>query len=71
MNVTGARLEGARIGGGWRVLAISLIDLILIRDGMRARDAQVIGIDPALRTPDGLWPSDHAGVVAPVMLTAR
>ncbi len=49
----------------------SRIDLILIRDGVRARDAHVIGIDPALRTADGLWPSDHAGVVARVMITAR
>ncbi len=49
----------------------SRIDLILIRDGVRALESRVIGIDPALRTPDGLWPSDHAGVVARVMITAR
>ena len=49
----------------------SRIDLILIRDGVRARDAHVIGIDPALRTAAGQWPSDHAGVVARVMITAR
>jgi endonuclease/exonuclease/phosphatase family metal-dependent hydrolase len=49
----------------------SRIDLILVRGGVRAREAHVIGIDPALRTPGGLWPSDHAGVVARVMLTAR
>jgi endonuclease/exonuclease/phosphatase family metal-dependent hydrolase len=49
----------------------SRIDLILIRDGVRARDAEVIGVDPALRTASGLWPSDHAGVVARVMITAR
>jgi hypothetical protein len=49
----------------------SRIDLVLIRDGVRARDAHVVGIDPTLRTPDGLWPSDHAGVVARVMITAR
>jgi hypothetical protein len=49
----------------------SRIDLILIRDGVRAKDAEVIGVDPALRTPSGLWPSDHAGVVARVMITAR
>ena len=49
----------------------SRIDLVLIRDGVRARDAHVIGIDPALRTPAGQWPSDHAGVVARVMITAR
>jgi hypothetical protein len=33
--------------------------------------SRVIGIDPALRTPAGQWPSDHAGVVARVMITAR
>jgi hypothetical protein len=49
----------------------SRIDLVLIRDGVRARDAHVVGIDPTLRTPDGLWPSDHAGVVSRVMITAR
>jgi hypothetical protein len=49
----------------------SRIDLVLIRDGVRAREAHVVGIDPTLRTTDGLWPSDHAGVVARVMITAR
>jgi endonuclease/exonuclease/phosphatase family metal-dependent hydrolase len=49
----------------------SRIDLVLIRDGVRARTAEVIGVDPALRTPSGLWPSDHAGVVARVMITGR
>jgi hypothetical protein len=49
----------------------SRIDLILVRGGCASREAKVIGIDPALRTPDGLWPSDHAGVVGQVMLTAK
>ncbi|MFA9446363.1 endonuclease/exonuclease/phosphatase family protein [Egicoccus sp. AB-alg6-2] len=49
----------------------SRIDLILVRDGIRPRNVEVIGVDPALRTPSGLWPSDHAGVVATVMITAR
>jgi hypothetical protein len=49
----------------------SRIDLILIRDGIRARGAAVIGIDPAMRTDAGLWPSDHAGVVAGLVVTAR
>jgi hypothetical protein len=26
--------------------------------------SRVVGIDPDNRTPSGLWPSDHAGVVA-------
>jgi endonuclease/exonuclease/phosphatase family metal-dependent hydrolase len=31
--------------------------------------ATLIGVDPAFRTPTGLWPSDHAGVVS--RLTVR
>jgi hypothetical protein len=49
----------------------SRIDLILVRDGVRVRDMERVGIDPAMRTPGGLWPSDHAGVVGRVMITAR
>ncbi len=49
----------------------SRIDLILVRDGVRVREAERVGIDPAMRTPSGLWPSDHAGVVARLMVTAR
>jgi endonuclease/exonuclease/phosphatase family metal-dependent hydrolase len=46
------------------------IDLILVRDGVRARELERVGIDPAMRTPSGLWPSDHAGVVGRLMITA-
>lgn len=49
----------------------SRIDLILVRDGVRVRQMERVGIDPAMRTPDGLWPSDHAGVVGRVMITAK
>jgi hypothetical protein len=49
----------------------SRIDLILVRDGVRVREMERVGIDPAMRTPEGLWPSDHAGVVGRVMITAR
>ncbi|MCA1781240.1 MAG: endonuclease/exonuclease/phosphatase family protein [Dermatophilaceae bacterium] len=49
----------------------SRIDLILVRDGVRVRDLERVGIDPAMRTPAGLWPSDHAGVVGRVMITAK
>jgi endonuclease/exonuclease/phosphatase family metal-dependent hydrolase len=48
------------------------LDLILAGNGLKLRNAQlvggvqatVLGDDPADRTPSGLWPSDHAGVVA-------
>ena len=46
------------------------IDLVLLRRGhhkrgFAARSAEVVGDEPADRlVPSGLWPSDHAGVVA-------
>jgi len=55
----------------------SRVDYVLFRaapapDGvvtsMNASDADVVGDDSADRTPSGLWPSDHAGVVTTVML---
>jgi endonuclease/exonuclease/phosphatase family metal-dependent hydrolase len=42
----------------------SRIDLILYRGDVSALSATVVGNQPANRTPGGLWPSDHAGVVA-------
>jgi hypothetical protein len=38
------------------------IDLVLVR-GMRVLSARTVGDRAADRTPSGLWPSDHAGVV--------
>jgi endonuclease/exonuclease/phosphatase family metal-dependent hydrolase len=40
------------------------IDLILTRGGIVATTAQLVGATSEARTPSGLWPSDHAGVVA-------
>jgi endonuclease/exonuclease/phosphatase family metal-dependent hydrolase len=45
------------------------IDLILVRGGWAVRDAELVGADPADKTTDGLWPSDHAGVVARLHLS--
>lgn len=46
----------------------SRIDLVWTRLGDNAEfglvEAEVTGDDPTLRTPSGLWPSDHGGVVA-------
>jgi endonuclease/exonuclease/phosphatase family metal-dependent hydrolase len=40
-------------------------DFVLFRQGpFKVTDARVVGANPADRTPSGLWPSDHAGVVA-------
>lgn len=40
------------------------IDLVLFRGALSALDADVVGEKPSARTPSGLWPSDHVGVVA-------
>ncbi len=44
------------------------IDLVLHRGGWNALDAEVVGEDPADRTPSGRWPSDHAGVASTLQL---
>jgi endonuclease/exonuclease/phosphatase family metal-dependent hydrolase len=40
------------------------IDLVLFRGQFGISDIHLVGNTPASRTPSGLWPSDHAGVVA-------
>jgi hypothetical protein len=40
------------------------IDLILTLGNIQAQRIALFGADPSTRTPDGLWPSDHAGVAA-------
>lgn len=42
----------------------SRIDLILFRGDMEVLSAEVVGNELTDRTAGGLWPSDHAGVVA-------
>jgi hypothetical protein len=45
------------------------IDLVLFRGaGVRLEAVELVGADPDDRTPSGLWPSDHAGVVAELTL---
>ncbi|HEX5269056.1 MAG TPA: endonuclease/exonuclease/phosphatase family protein, partial [Gemmataceae bacterium] len=39
------------------------IDYVLFRGGPAAGGASLVGADPSARTPSGLWPSDHAGLV--------
>ena len=41
-------------------------DLVLMRGPVVARAARLTGHEPRGRTPAGLWPSDHAGVVVQV-----
>ncbi len=40
------------------------IDLVLFRGELRSLRAKLIGQTPAALTSSGLWPSDHAGVIA-------
>ena len=42
------------LGSRWQLLAALPID--------------IVGADPSDRTPGGLWPSDHAGLVATIKL---
>jgi endonuclease/exonuclease/phosphatase family metal-dependent hydrolase len=43
------------------------IDLVLLGGGLTASSVDIIGEEPSDRTPGGLWPSDHAGVVATIV----
>jgi endonuclease/exonuclease/phosphatase family metal-dependent hydrolase len=42
------------------------VDHVLTKPGLKTVDAFVTGNNPAKRTPSGLWPSDHGGVVSTV-----
>jgi endonuclease/exonuclease/phosphatase family metal-dependent hydrolase len=40
------------------------IDYVMARGQIAAQEAHLAGADPSARTPSGLWPADHAGLVA-------
>jgi hypothetical protein len=44
------------------------IDLVLTHGKVTPWGTELIGTNPASRLPDGLWPSDHAAVVAGVLV---
>ena len=44
------------------------IDLVLFRGDFEVEDVDIVGEDLDDRTPSGLWPSDHAGVVTTLEL---
>jgi endonuclease/exonuclease/phosphatase family metal-dependent hydrolase len=44
------------------------VDLILTRGAFETRKIEIVGERPNDRTPEGLWPSDHAGLVAKLRL---
>jgi Endonuclease/Exonuclease/phosphatase family len=47
-------------------------DFVLFLSGaLQATDAEVVGANPADRTPSGMWSSDHAGVVADLRLLSE
>jgi hypothetical protein len=43
------------------------LDYILTRPRVPFTGVRLVGTDPTMRTPAGLWPSDHAGVIAAVV----
>jgi endonuclease/exonuclease/phosphatase family metal-dependent hydrolase len=43
------------------------LDHVLTYPRLKAIHARLVGVDPANRTPAGLWPSDHAGIVATLL----
>ncbi|HTF45324.1 MAG TPA: hypothetical protein VK641_15570 [Terriglobales bacterium] len=47
------------------------IDLVLTLGRVDAFGASLVGTDPKSRLPDGLWPSDHAALVADVIVRGR
>ena len=48
-----------------------LTDLILTHGEVKAQRAAVFGATVSDMTPDGLWPSDHAGVAVQLVLPGR
>jgi endonuclease/exonuclease/phosphatase family metal-dependent hydrolase len=47
------------------------LDLVFFRADVLAEEIELIGNSPSDRTPDGLWSSDHAGLVALFNLKAK
>jgi endonuclease/exonuclease/phosphatase family metal-dependent hydrolase len=45
------------------------VDHVLTKPGLKTKEAFITGDDPDERTPSGLWPSDHGGVVSRLQLT--
>ena len=45
------------------------VDHVMTKPALRTHDAYITGNDPSQRTPSGLWPSDHGGVVSTVQIT--
>jgi hypothetical protein len=44
------------------------VDHVLTKPGLKTKQAFVTGNDPTERTPSGLWPADHGGLVSTLQL---
>jgi endonuclease/exonuclease/phosphatase family metal-dependent hydrolase len=49
----------------------SRIDFVLAKPKVKIAKSVIFGNNPAIRTPAGLWPSDHAGVVSTLKLPVK
>ena len=47
------------------------VDRVFVRGALAPEAIALVGADPADRTPSGLWPSDHAGLVAALDLKSE
>ena len=46
----------------------SRIDFVMAKPRVTVVKSQLVGANPSVKTPSGLWPSDHAGVVSTLRL---
>ena len=44
------------------------VDHVLTKPGLRTVKASITGNEAGERTPSGLWPSDHGGVISRIRL---
>ena len=49
----------------------SRIDFVLAKPRVKVVSSRVVGNNPSVRTPNGLWAPDHAGVVSKVRLRVK
>jgi hypothetical protein len=45
------------------------VDHVMTKPTLRTHSAYITGNDPSQRTPSGLWPSDHGGVVSTLQIS--
>jgi hypothetical protein len=52
------------IDGKLRAMTQNLYDDLVFVKGLSVADTKLVGDQSADKSPSGLWPSDHAGIVA-------